>query len=48
MIIKIGIIALLLYLFFNSSIRKLFLKKNTEKVNSSGVKYEDAEFEEID
>ena len=48
MLIKIGIIILLLYLLFNSSIKKLFLKKNTEKVNSSGIKYKDAEFEEID
>ena len=46
--IKIGIILLLLYLLFNSSIRKLFFKKNREKVNSKGVKYKDAEFEEID
>lgn len=48
MLIKTGIIILLLYLIFNGSIRKLFLKKNREKVNSSGVKYKDAEFEEID
>ena len=48
MIIKTGIIILLLYLIFNSSIRRLFFKKNRKKVNSSGIKYEDAEFEEID
>jgi len=46
--LKIGIIILLLYLLFNSSIKKLFFKKSTDKINSSGVKYKDAEFEEID
>tara|TARA_B100000686_G_C15860124_1_gene511506 strand:+ start:17 stop:160 length:144 start_codon:yes stop_codon:yes gene_type:complete len=46
--LKIGIIVLLLYLLFGNSIKKLFFKKNKDKINSSGVKYKDAEFEEMD